>query len=80
MSDAMVFGGLRSVAGFIDQVAADRHKCRLQPVRRGDREFEIRRLLREILIFRVHSELRVGHLQEEEFLGHGGERTKEGKY
>ena len=74
--DAMVLGGLLCIARLVDQIARDHHKRRLQPIGGRDHEFEIGRLMLEPSIGGVHSELRVGHLDE----GLAGERRRAGQH
>ena len=46
------------------QKLAGEPERRLQPVRGGDGEIEIHSFMREAFVFRIHPELRVGHLDE----------------
>src|SRR5437867_3711446 len=64
--DPPIFRRLCRVAGLIDQVAADHDEGRPEAIGVRDRKFEVRRFLRKVTIVCVHSELRIGHLQEEE--------------
>jgi hypothetical protein len=73
--DAFVLRHLRGIAGFVDEVAGNHHERRFEPVRGGHGELEIGRFLREILIFGVHAELRVRHLEK----GLSGQRAREGQ-
>jgi hypothetical protein len=45
----------------INQISANHYKPGVKAIDVGDCKFEIGGLLREVLIFGVHSELRVGH-------------------
>src|SRR5260370_15232119 len=68
---AHVFRDLGRVAGFVDQISGDHDECGMQAVGARDSELEVRRLMREVHVIRVHPKLRVGHLEEERGLRRG---------
>src|SRR6266542_513674 len=67
--DAKIFGDLRGVSRLVHEVTGHDQKGRMQPVRGGDGELEVRRFLCKILVVSEHAELRVAELEEEERRG-----------
>src|SRR5205814_4858614 len=67
--NSKIFSGLSRISGPVDEIAANHDECRPQATRVGDGELEIGGLLRKLAVGRVHPELWVRHLQEEEIRG-----------
>src|SRR6267154_290086 len=66
--DAEILCDLGRVPRFVDQVPCYDDERRMQAIRGSNGELQVCRLLLESHVIRIHTELRIAHLNEEGFL------------